>query len=151
MEIQLMKLAMNDADLNRLASQSSVWPEAIRDVRFAVSPEGVRVTGVYQQFIGIPFQMLWHLSIFEGKVIGRIGAVRAGFISVGFIKKYLLNLIAAATNVELRDGMLVFDVDSLLADKGWPMRANLTSVRGTLGSLILESRAPDSLQEPDSH
>ena len=146
MEIELLKLRMNDADLNQLASQSFVWPEAIRDVRFAVTPLGVRVTGVYQQFLGIPFQMLRHLSVFEGKVIGRIEAVRAGFISIGFIKKYLLNLLAAATNIEIRDGMLVLDIDAVLADKGWPMQVNLTSVRCTLGSLILESRAPDSLQ-----
>jgi len=151
MEIELLKLTMNDADLNHLASQSFVWPEAIRNVRFVITPIGVRVTGVYQQFVGIPFQMLWHLSVFEGKVIGRIEAVKAGFISIGFIKKYLLNLLAAATNIEIRDGMLVFDVDAVLADKGWPMRANLTSVRCTLGSLIIESRAGDSLQEPESH
>jgi hypothetical protein len=151
MEIELLKLTMNDADLNHLASQSFVWPEAIRNVRFVITPIGVRVTGVYQQFVGIPFQMLWHLSVFEGKVIGRIEAVKAGFISIGFIKKYLLNLLAAATNIEIRDGMLVFDVDAVLADKGWPMRANLSSVRCTLGSLIIESRAGDSLQEPESH
>jgi hypothetical protein len=151
MEIELLKLTVSDVDLNHLASQSFVWPEAIRNVRFVITPIGVRVTGVYQQFIGIPFQMLWHLSVFEGKVIGRIEAVKAGFISIGFIKKYLLNLLAAATNIEIRDGMLVFDVDAVLADKGWPMRANLTSVRCTLGSLIIESRAGDSLQEPESH
>jgi hypothetical protein len=151
MEIQSLKLTVSDADLNQLASRSFIWPDSIREVRFAVMPEGLRVTGVYQQFIGIPFQILWHLSVFEGKVIGRIEGVRAGFISIGFIKKYLLNLIAAATNIEMHNGMLVFDVDAVLADKGWPIRANLTSVRCTPGSLILESRAPDSLQEPESH
>jgi hypothetical protein len=46
--------------------------------------------------------------------------------------------------------MLVFDVDGLLADKGWPVRLNFTSIRCTLGSLILESRAHDSLQEFES-
>jgi hypothetical protein len=151
MEIQLLKLSVSDADLNQLASRSFVWPDSIRDVRFAVRPEGLQVTGVYQQFIGIPFQILWHLSAFEGKVIGRIAGVRAGFISIGFIKKYLLKFIAAATNIEMHDGVLVFDVDAVLADKGWPIRANLTSIGCTPGSLILDSRAPDSLQEPESH
>jgi hypothetical protein len=151
MEIHLLKLTVNDKDLNQLASRCLVWPDSIRDVQLAVISEGLRVVGVYQQFIGIPFQILWHLSAFEGKVIARIQEVRAGFISIGFIKKYLLNLIAAATKIELHDGMLVFDVDGVLADKGWPIRANLTSVRCTPGSLVLESRAPDSLQEPESH
>jgi hypothetical protein len=150
MEIQLLKLSINDIDLNQLASQTLVWPDAIRDVHLSVVPEGVRVTGVYQQFIGIPFQMLWQLSVSEGKVIGRIERVRAAFISVGFFKEYLLKLIAAATSIEMRDGMLVVDVDALLADKGWPIRANLTSVRCTLDSLILESRTPDFVNEPAS-
>jgi hypothetical protein len=148
MEIQLLKLSVNDTDLNRLASQTLVWPDAIRNVHFAVAPEGVRVTGVYQQFIGISFQMLWQLSVSEGKVIGRIERVRAGFISVGFFKEYLLNLIAAATNIAIRDGMLVFDVDAILADKGWPVRLNLSSIRCTRGSLILESRTPNFVNEP---
>jgi hypothetical protein len=150
MEIQLLKLSVNDTDLNRLASKTLVWPDAIRNVHFAVVPEGVRVRGVYQQFIGISFQMLWQLSVSEGKVISRIERVRAGFISVGFLKEYLLKLIAAATNIAIRDGMLVFDVDAILADKGWPVRLNLSSIRCTLGSLILESRTPDFVNEPAS-
>jgi hypothetical protein len=150
MEIQLLKLSVSDADLNQLASRTFVWPEAIREVRFAVMPEGVRVTGIYQQFIRIPFQMLWQLSVFEGKVVARIERVRAGFISIGFIKNYLLNRITAGKNIVIRNGMLLFDVDALLADKGWPVRLNFTSIGCTLGSLILESRAPDCVQEPES-
>lgn len=142
MEIQLLKLRVNDADLNQLAFQTFVWPDAIRDVRFEVIPEGIRVTGTYRQFIGIPFHMLWHLSVSEGKVIARIDRVRAGFLRIGFIKEYLLNLIAAATNIVIRDQMLVVDVDAILADHGWPVRLNFTSIHCTFGSLILESRAP---------
>lgn len=150
MEIQLLKFSMSDADLNRLASRTFVWSDGIRDVNFAVTPEGVRITGIYQGVIGIPFEMLWQLSVSGGKVVARIERVRAGFISVGFFKKYLLKLIAAATNIAIRDGMLVLDVDAIIADKGWPVRLNLTSIRCTLGSLILESRRPDFVNEPSS-
>ena len=141
---------MSDADLNQLASRIFVWPDGLRDIGFAVTPEGVRFTGIYQQFIPIPFQMLWQLAISEGKVIGRIERMRAGFISLGFFKVYLLKHIAAATNIAIRNGMLVFDVDALLADKGWPVRLNLTSIRCTLGSLIIERRAPDCIQNPEN-
>jgi hypothetical protein len=150
MEIQLLKLGVSDADLNHLAYRTFVWPEAIRDVYFVVTPEGIRVTGIYQRIIGIPFQMLWQLSISEGKLVARMERVRAGFINIGFIKEYLQNLIAAATNIVIHNGMLVSDVDALLADKGWPVRLNFTSIRCTLGSLILESWAPDSVQELES-
>ena len=150
MEIQLLKLSVSDADLNQLASRTFVWPDTIRDVGFAVTPEGVRVTGIYQRIIGIPFQMLWQLSISEGKLVARMERVRAGFINIGFIKEYLQNLIAAATNIVIHNGMLVSDVDAVLADKGWPVRLNFTSIRCTLGSLILESWAHDSIRELES-
>lgn len=150
MEIQRLELGVSDADLNQLASRIFVWPDALRDIGFAVTPEGVRFTGIYQQFIPIPFQMLWQLAISEGKVIGRIERMRAGFISLGFFKVYLLKHIAAATNIAIRNGMLVFDVDALLADKGWPVRLNLTSIRCTMGSLIIESRAPDCVRDPEN-
>jgi hypothetical protein len=141
MEIQLLKLSVNDDDLNHLAYQTFVWPDAIRNPHFAVVPQGIRVTGTYQQFIGIPFEILWQLSVSEGKVIARIEQVKAGFLSVGFIKEYLVNLVAAATNISVRDRMLLLDVDALLADHGWPVQLNLTSIRCSFGSLLLESRA----------
>ena len=150
MEIQLLKLSVNDTDLERLASQAFVWPDVIRDVQFAVTQEGIWVRGIYQRYIGIPFQVLWQLSVSEGKVIARIERVRAGFISIGLFKDNLLKIIAAATNIEIRNRMLVLDADTLLMDKGWPVRLNLFSVRCTPGSLILESRAPDHIHEAGS-
>ena len=150
MEIQLLKMSVDDADLNEMAFQAFVWPDPIRDVHFTVKPEGVRVAGVYQHFVGIPFQMLWQISVSDGKLVACIERVTAGFFNVGFIKNYLLKFIAAATNSVIRDGMLVFDVDALIADKVWPVRLNFTSIRCTLGSLILESRARDWIHEPAS-
>jgi hypothetical protein len=143
MEIQLLEFSVSDTDLNQLASRAFVWPDAICNVHFAVTPEGVRVTGIYQRFVGIPFQMHWQLPVSEGKVIARMERVRAGFINIGFVREYLLNVIAAASNMAVHNGLLVVDVDARLAEKGWPVRLNFTSIRCTLGSLILESRAPD--------
>ena len=82
------------------------------------------------------------MSVSEGKVTARIERVKAGFLSLGFVKRYLLNLIAAVTRTEIRDEMLVLDVDALLADNGWPVRVNLISMRCMYGILILESREP---------
>jgi hypothetical protein len=139
MEIQLLKLNVTDADLNQLANKTFSWPDAIRNVRFAVVPEGIRVVGTYQGFIAIRFYLLWQVSVSEGKVIGRIERLKAGFLSLGFFKPYLLNLIAAAMGIAIRDEMLILDIDALLADKGWPVRGNLTSISFHYGSLVLES------------
>ena len=149
MEIQLLKLSVTDADLNQLANKTFSWPDAIRNVRFAVVPEGVRVIGTYQRFIAIPFQVLWQVSVSEGKVIGRIERLKAGFLSLGFLKQYLLNLIAAATGIAICDEMLILDLNALLADKGWPVRVNLSSISFNYGSLLLESCEPGSVYEDD--
>jgi hypothetical protein len=138
---------VNDADLNQLAYKAFAWPDEIRGVRFAIIPEGIRVTGTYQQFVGIPFQILWQLSVAEGKVIARIERVKAGFMSLGLLKRYLLNLIAAATSMVTRDEMLILDVDALFMDKGWPLRVNLSSMRCSYGNLTLESCKSGSYED----
>ncbi len=149
MEIQLLKLSVNDADLNQLANKIFSWPEAIRNVRFAVVPEGIRVTGTYQRFVAIPFHVLWQVSVTDGKVICRIERLKAGFLSLGFLKPYLLNTVAAATGFAIYDELLILDVDALLADTSWPVRVNLSSIGFNYGSLVLEGRAPGSVCEAE--
>lgn len=142
MEIQLLKMDVNDADLNHLAKKIFSWPDAIRNLRYAIVPEGIRVTGTFQRFIAIPFQVLWQISVTEGKVIGRVERLKAGFLSVGFLKPYLLDVVAGATGITTCDEMLILDVDALLADHGWPVRVNLTSISFSSGSLVLEICEP---------
>ncbi|MEX0804079.1 MAG: hypothetical protein WD688_12285 [Candidatus Binatia bacterium] len=109
-------------------------------MRFAVIPEGIRVSGTYEKGIGIPFQMLWQVSVSEEKVVARLGKLKAGFLSLGWVKNYLLQAIAAATTVlELRDETLVFDVDALLQEKGLPLWTHLTALRCDYASLTVES------------
>jgi hypothetical protein len=149
-EIQFLKFRVSEADLNDLANKTFSWPDVIRNVRFAVVPEGVRVIGTYQRLIAIPFQVLWQVSVAEGKVIGRIERLKVGFLTLGFFKPYLLNLIAAATGIAIRDEMLILDLDALLADRGWPIRVNLTSISFNYGSLVLESCERDSVHEAEA-
>jgi hypothetical protein len=149
-EIQFLKFRVSEADLNELANKTFSWPDVIRNVRFAVVPEGVRVIGTYQRLIAIPFQVLWQVSVAEGKVIGRIERLKVGFLTLGFFKPYLLNLIAAATGIAIRDEMLILDLDALLADRGWPIRVNLTSISFNYGSLVLESCERDSVHEAEA-
>jgi hypothetical protein len=149
-EIQLLKLRVSDGDLNQLANKTFSWPDAIRSVRFAVVPEGIRVTGTYQHFIAIPFSVQWQVSVSDGKLVARIERLKAGFFSVGFLKLYLLNLIAHVTGITIRDEMLILDLDALLADSGWPVRVNLASIHFNYGSLVLESCERDSVHEAEA-
>lgn len=140
MEIRSLTFVATEADLNELASQILPRIERIRDLRISIVPEGIRVRGTYQQLFGIRFQTLWQVSVSQGKVVARLAELKAGSLSLNFLKAYLLDTIAAAATVpELRDETLLFDVNALLQDKGWPVRTNLTSIRCDYGSLTVES------------
>lgn len=140
MEIRSLTFVATEADLNELASQIFPRIERIRDLRISIVPEGIRVRGTYQQLFGIRFQTLWQVFVSQGKVVARLAELKAGSLSLNFLKTYLLDTIAAAVTVlELRDETLLFDVNALLQDKGWPVRTNLTSIRCDYGSLTVES------------
>jgi hypothetical protein len=149
-EIQLLKFRVSEADLNQLGDKTFSWPDTIRNVRFSIVPEGIQVIGTYQQFIAIPFYVLWQVLVSDGKLVARIERLKAGFLSLGFLKLYLLNLVAAATGIEIRDEMLILDLEALLADRGWPVRANLASISFNYGSLVLESCERDSVHEAEA-
>lgn len=140
MEIRSLVLVATEADLNELALKFFPRLDAIRDLRIAVVPDGIRVSGTFQKLISMHFQTLWQLSVTEGKVTARLGKVKAGVLSLGLAKPYLLDAIARATTVlELRDETLFLNVDRLLEEKGWPIRTNLTSIHCDYGSLTVKS------------
>ena len=126
--------------MNELAAKMAPRLNAIRDLRLGIIPEGIRVSGTYQALFGFPFLTLWQVSVSEGKVVARLATLKAGPLSLGLVKGYLLDAIAeAATVLELRDDALVFDVNALLQEKGWPVRTNLTAIRCDHGTLTIES------------
>jgi hypothetical protein len=139
-EIRSLTFVATEADLNELAAKIAPRLNAIRDLRLGIIPEGIRVSGTYQALFGFPFRTLWQVSVSEGKVVARLLTLKTGPLSLGLVKGYLLDAIAeAATALELRDDALVFDVNALLQEKGWPVRTNLTAIRCDQGTLTIES------------
>lgn len=140
MEIRSLTFVATEADLNELADKIAPRLNAIRDLRLAIIPEGIRVSGTYQTLFRFPFLTLWQVSVSEGKVVARLAKLKAGPLSLGLVKGYLLDTIAGAANVlELRDDALIFSIDALLREKGWPVRTNLTAIRCDYGTLTIES------------
>ena len=139
MEIRSLRLIVTEADLSDFLGRACSWPETVRDVRIALAPEGVVVSGTYYKIIGIPFHMLWVVSVSKGKITAQVGRLKAGFLSLSFLKRYFLQAIAGVSSlVELRDETLVFDVEALLRDSGLPLRTNLSAIRCDYGSLTVE-------------
>jgi hypothetical protein len=143
MEIEALRLIVSDRDLNEIADRFLSPHDAIRGLHIAVIPDGIRVSGKYQKVIGIPFETLWQVSASDGKICARFEKVRAGFLSLGIVKGYVLDAIAAATTrLQVKDQTVIFDVDALFQDHGWPLRTNLSSIRCHHGHLVLEGCHP---------
>ena len=140
MHIESLRLVATEGDLNELASRFLPRPEKISDLRIALVPQGIRITGAYQAAIRIPFETLWKISVCEGKLAVRLETLKTGIVSLGLAKGYALGAIAVAAGMlELRGDMLLLDVDALLHEHGLPLRTNLASVRCDYGSLVIES------------
>lgn len=140
MEIQALRLFASEADLNELACRIVPRSDIIHDLRISVVPAGIRISGTYQTVIRIPFETLWQISIDDGKIAARLDRLKAGPLSLGMIKSYLLDAIASETPaLEIRGDTLLFDVDSIVQEKGLRLRTNLTSIRCDYGALIIES------------
>lgn len=144
MHIEALRLVATESDLNVLAFKFLPPHEKVRGLRIGIVPQGVRVTGTYDSAIAIPFETLWELLVCEGKLAARLLTLKAGFLSVGLAKSYVVGAIAAAVRmVELREDMLLVDVDALFRDRGLPLRINLGAIRCDYGSLVIESGRSD--------
>jgi hypothetical protein len=145
MEIQSLRLMVSEQDLNGLMVRLLPEMRKIRDLRLKLLRSGVSVSGIYQTFIGIPFETRWDLFVDEGKIAARLKSVKTAGLEMGLIKDYVMEAIASATNMVIVEGETVrFDVDLLLGKKGVPLRTNLTAVRCNEGSLLIESDTASS-------
>jgi hypothetical protein len=140
MEIRSLTLNVTEADLNEWVPRVLSGLESVHELRITITREGIRFSGIYQKLFGIRFLVLWHISVSEGKVFVRIETFRSGALSLKFLRGYLLDAIVDASPViQLRGDALLFDVDAVLQDKGWPLRTKLTAIRCDYGSLLVES------------
>ncbi len=140
MEIQALRFVVTESDLNELTAGFVPQIRNIRDLRIAVLPEGIRVSGTYETAVRIPFETLWRLSVSEGKILVTLEKLKSGILSLALAKGYLLRAIAGTLHMlDFRDDKIILDVDLLLRNKGVPLRTNLKRVRCDYGSLTIES------------
>jgi hypothetical protein len=143
MEIQALKLLVTEQEINDLAVKLLPQNQQVRDVRARLAPEGIYVTGVYQTLIGVPFETLWQLGARNGKVTARLANFKAAGFGAGMLRGTLMTAIGDAAkkedSLQVEGETLVFDLDRLLAKKGFPARTNLTAVWCNFGNLFIES------------
>src|SRR5262249_55401654 len=113
MDIISLKLVMNDRDINDLLTRFLPPNQPVEDVRLAITPEGVVVSGVYPLFINVRFETTWELGVVNGAVAARLAHLKAMGVPGNILKSAIVKLIEDQARGEpwlRRDG------DTLLID-----------------------------------
>ena len=147
MEIQVLKLAISEQDLNDLIPELLGPNQQVKDLRIRVSPEGVQISGIYQLMIGVHFDALWRPAIWDG---GLLAISLADFKVVGFggsmlkgaVMSALGDLAAQKEGVHVDGDTLVIEPDHIMLRKGLPVKTNLTAVYCDTGWVVVEGGSP---------
>jgi hypothetical protein len=154
MEIQALRLLLTEHDLQRLAVEGAGADGVIRGVQVRIAPEGVYVSGVYPtSFLDVPFVTHWQLSVRGGVLAARLAGIQTGngdggldvfgLLGPGAVRGTIMNVVARAVqgddSFRVHGETVFVDPDRLAARRGWPLRANLSTICCHVGGLVIES------------
>jgi hypothetical protein len=149
MEIQSLKLVVDELDLNLLAAEYLPAGGAVGNLHFQITPEGVVLKGVYQKLVSVPFETVWDLSVQEGKVSARLAQFKVVGVGGRLLKSALLSQIEGALKREdavvIDSETIVIDPDRWLSKNGFPARLNLSRVHCGQGELLIEAARQSSV------
>lgn len=146
MEIQALRLVVTDQDLNHLAEQALTQNPQVKDLRVAIAPDGVHVSGVYVMMMGISFETVWTPSVKDGKVAAQLANLKVSGFGGAMLKPALMAALSDTLKQEegiaIQGDAIVVDPDRLLAAKGVQLRLNLSHVSCAAGQIVIESAIP---------
>src|SRR4051812_34464883 len=98
MEIRALELSVTDEDLTRALADNLPPDAEVRKLRVGVTPEGVRVAGVYPTLmLAVTFDTLWTLTVTEGIIEVRLAATQvAGWHTPGSLRSVIWGMVRDA-------------------------------------------------------
>lgn len=157
MQIEQLRVVITEDDLNAwLATALAGQRLDVRDVRIRVENGGIRVQGVYEtRIMDVPFDSLWEPSVVRGQVGARLAAFApmggaagkafglADFLAKGSLRGMIMQGLADAVahqpGLRVEGDSLFCDVDRLIAEQGFSVRTNLTTIRCAPGQVTIEA------------
>jgi hypothetical protein len=143
MEIHRLILTLTEQDLSDLARKHVAEDAGIEELEIRITPEGVRVKGVYPVFMPVSFEAVWELGVHKGRASAKLINFRTMGMPVNVLKSLIMNLVADAAKrerwLEVQGDYVLADLDALLKENGLPSQTRLTSIRCGTGSLIVEA------------
>jgi hypothetical protein len=145
MEIQQLTLVVTEVDLTTLAQKHLGEKHGLEKVACGIVPEGLQITGEISLFMPVAFETLWELEILEGTVAARLKKLRAlglPFNSFqGMFLKLLRDLGKKDNWPEIRDDVILLNVETLAAKEGFQFKGNFRTIQCQTGYLTLTADA----------
>lgn len=147
MEILSLKLSLTEEDVNNFVAKQLGNDQTVRDLKVRLTPEGVRVEGVYPvAFFNVRFDTLWALSVRGREVAAHLAALNVAGAPAGLVRGTLLEMLGAhlahEEGARVEGETVLVDPDALLARLGLAGRTNLAAVRCEAGRILVEGGAP---------
>jgi hypothetical protein len=144
MEILALKLLVTEGNLNDLLKRFSPDPSPVENLRLRLTPEGVLIEGDYPALlVKVRFQTVWELSVRGGEVQAHLVAIKVAGVSAGMLRGLLLKVIrdlsAGQPGLRVEDETLWVNVEQVLLAQGLPLRLNLTAIRCSVTTLVIEA------------
>jgi hypothetical protein len=143
MEIHRLQLTLTEQDLNDLARKHLAADVALEELDIRISPEGVRVKGVYPVFVPVSFEALWEIGVDEGRATARLANFRTMGMPGNVFKSLIMNVVADAAKkehwLEVQGETVRANIDGLLKQHGLNAQTRLTSIRCQAGTLLVEA------------
>jgi hypothetical protein len=146
MEIHSLKLVVTEEDINVVVARILAEEPQVRDIRVALTAQGIRIAGVYPTaFLSVRFETLWSVSAHQGRVVARLADLKAGGLPVGMLRGTILSTLAetfARGDYFCIEGdTLSLDPDRMLAHNGFTGHFNLKTIRCEPGRMVFEAGA----------
>jgi hypothetical protein len=145
MEIRALELAVTDEDLTRELAEHLPPDAEVRDLRVRITPEGVRVSGVYPTvMLAVTFDTLWAVTVAEGVVEARLEAIQvAGWQTPGPLRAVIWGMVRDAIprqgGVHVGEDAVRVAVEEALAARGIPLRVALKAIECGDGLLVVRA------------
>lgn len=144
MEILSLSLVIAESDLNAMSARHLPSDAPIRNLNFAIFPEGVQVGGEYRGLLlPVPFTTLWSVTVEANCLVGRLSRSRIVGVPASLLHGIFWSAFRKAASgqlaVRVENNAVHLHLDEMLQQRGLPLRTNLRTVRCEVGRLIIEA------------
>ena len=145
MDIEALRLIVNEEEANQLLSEHAPKEGDIQNLRLRFTPEGVVVSGDTKAlFLKVGFETLWQLTIVEGRIVVRLASLQVAGLPAGKFRGLLLKMardaVAKQAGIVVAEDEIVVDVNEVLRARRLHVTVRLTEIRCNAGTLTVEGR-----------